>query len=912
MPRFLHALTRVCALALCLPASVAAQGIPGQRSVPTDAPRKQAQATRIVDDSVRLDGRLDEAFWQTALPVTDFIQQEPTENAPPTDHMEVRFVYDERALWVGARMESVNEVGVQAPMSRRDDTDQAESLIIELDTFLDRRTAYAFGVTATGVRIDHFHPTDNQDDEDEEYAPVWRARTQVSERGWTAELWIPFNQLRFNETPERVWGLNIRRYRPTINEQDYWMLIGRTNTGWASRFGDLRGIVDVNPRQRLELMPYISGNSRVPGNRDLANPFDDGKNLTGRAGADVKVGIGSNLTLDVTVNPDFGQVEADPAQLNLSVFEVIFDERRPFFIEGNNVLAAGTSNYYYSRRIGARPASSPPGVNLVPGVNTAPGSGNFTSFPPVTQILTAAKLTGRLKPNTSVGFLAAVTGEEYTKVSLEGVLSEAKVAPRTEWLVGRVIQQFGTQASTVGAHVTMVHRELDPFEFLAGALNRNAITMGADTRVRFANRTYETAANVGVTIVNGEPSQIARVQRASGHYLQRVDSTKQRYDPTQRTLEGAQFQASINKIAGRHWLWGANVMIESPEFDPLDFGRLNYSGDVTGGPRLTYRNTRPGRVFRNYSFQTGLNTYFYFDTDLGVRKTINTNNTLTWVNFWQTVANGSYFLRGNDTQQTRGGPAMGTPRGWSFTTTQRNNSAATTFWSVTEVVRGNEFGERSYETSGSVSARPSPSLQFSVTPTYLNETGGSGNIFSGPIGRQYLTTIADAAAVNTYNNRYVFGLLDRTTLSTQFRVNYTFKPDLTLDVYAEPFVATVGYRGIGELALPRNRDLRLYGTDGTTITRLPNRSFLVTDGASTFTINNPDQNNRSFRSNMVLRWEWRPGSFFFLVWQQNRATPMSTGPNVVGDHVGVGDLFSSLSEAGDNIFAVKLTLWRAR
>lgn len=491
-------------------------------------------------------------------------------------------------------------------------------------------------------------------------------------------------------------------------------------------------------------------------------------------------------------------------------------------------------------------------------------------------------------------------------------MSNFKVAPRSEWLVGRVIQQFGTQASTVGAHVTMVHRELEAGEFLAGRLNRDAITLGADTRIRFANRTYEAAGNVGLTLLRGEPDQLARLQQAPGHYLQRLDQPTIRFDPTRRSLEGAQFQGSINKIAGRHWLWGANLMIETPEFDPLDFGRLNYAGDFQGGPRVTYRETRPGRRLRNYSAQFGLNLYSYFDTDLGVRKTITNSNVLTWLNFWQTTVNSSYFLRGNDAQQTRGGPAMGTPKGWTVATTQRNNTAATTYWTVTQSIRGNEFGEHSYETMASVSARPAPSLQLSVAPTYLNETAGNGNIFTGPIGRQYLATIADAAAIQTYQSRYVFGLIDRTTMSMQFRVNMTFKPDLTLDVYAEPFVATVGYRGIGELARARDRDLRMYGTDGTTITRLANRNFAVTDGVSAFTINNPDQNNRSFRSNVVLRWEWRPGSLLFLVWQQNRATPFPTGPNVVGDRIGVGDLFSSFSEVGDNIFAVKMTLWRAR
>ena len=342
---------------------------PGPRSTPR-IPRSDASkhARFAVTTPIRIDGRLDDAAWLSAEPVTDFIQKEPVEGAAPTDRMEVRFVYDETALYVGARMFSSGPI--QAPLSRRDDGEQVESIEIELDTFLDRRTAYSFGVTAAGVRLDHFHPTDNERDEDLEYDPVWQARTARTGDGWTAELWLPFAQLRFNARVEHVWGLNIKRHLPSLDEENYWALVGRTESGWASRFGELRGIRDVSPRRRLEIVPYMAGSSIVTGDRDLANPFDDGKNLGGRIGADVKLGIGPNLTLDVAVNPDFGQIDADPAEVNLTAFETIFPELRPFFLEGNNVLTAGTGNFYYSRRIGARPDGS--------------ASGDFVDFPNTT------------------------------------------------------------------------------------------------------------------------------------------------------------------------------------------------------------------------------------------------------------------------------------------------------------------------------------------------------------------------------------------------------------------------------------------------------------------------------------------------------------------------------------------------
>ena len=658
----------------------------------------------------------------------DFIQAEPNEGAPPTDRMEIRFVYDETALWIGARMLSARGGRVQAPMSRRDDGAQAEYLQIELDTYLDRRTAYMFGVTASGVRLDHYHPSDNEDDTDAQFDPVWEAKTATDDRGWTAELWLPFSQLRFNDAPERIFGLNVKRWRPDLNEEDYWVVIGRTERGWSSRFGDLRGIEGVQPRKRLEVLPYVASSSRMTGNRDHNNPFDSALNLDGRVGADVKVGIGSNFTLDATFNPDFGQIEADPAEVNLSVFETTFSERRPFFIEGSSVLEAGTSNYYYSRRIGARPTGS--------------ASGDYVDYPDTSTILSAAKLTGRLKSGTSLGFLGALTADEKALTSTSGLRSEIRVAPQTAWGVARAIQEFGRGGSTAGAHFTVVHRDLADTDALATLLTRNAVTAGVDTRLRFKDRTYEAAFNLGLTHIDGEPAAIERVQRSSGHYFQRLDQPTIRLDPTRTSLDGAQIQGSLNKVAGRHWLWGGNLMIESPEFHPLDFGRLNYAGDYNGGPRLTYRETRPGRLFRAYSLGVNLSSYWYFDSDLGVRNSLGTNASVTFKNFWSGSINTTTYFRGLDAQLTRGGPAMGSPGGFNISGSLRNSNGATTRWSGSASSRRNEFGEVAWSLSSDVSARPSPSLQFSISPDYSNENATNG-AFQGAINRQYLTTLND-------------------------------------------------------------------------------------------------------------------------------------------------------------------------
>ena len=850
---------------------------------------KQAQATRVPAGTIRIDGRLDESIWNEAQSVTDFIQKEPDEGAPPTDRMEVRVVYDDTALYIGARMFSSG--AIQAPLSRRDDGDQVEYIQVELDTYYDRRTAYMFGVTAAGVRLDHYHPTDNEGDEDWEYDPVWQARTVVAEDRWTAELWLPFSQLRFNARDDQVWGLNIKRYVPSLDEENYWALVGRTESGWASRFGELRGIQDVAPPARLEILPYIAGSSRVPGERDLADPFDDGKNLAGRSGADLKYGFGSNLTLDVTVNPDFGQIDADPADVNLTAFETIFPERRPFFLEGNNVLTAGTGNYYYSRRIGARPVGSV--------------SGDYVDRPTTTTILGAAKLTGRLASGTSIGLLGAVTDDEFARTSTDGLESSVQVTPRAGWGVVRVIQEIGDQGSIVGAHLTAVHRNMSADDPLAAVLSRNAITAGADTRLRLADRAYEVALNVGITHIDGEPAAIAGYQRRNSHLFQRVDQPTIRFDPTRRSLDGGQIAGNVSKIAGQHWLWSYRFMIETPEFEPSDFGRLNVAGDFNGGPRLTYRETVPGGVFRAFSLGVNLSSYSYFDKDLGLRHNLGSSNSFTFLNFWTTTFNITKYFRGQDALLTRGGPAMGVPRGWNVSWSLRNRAGSQTQWRGNATYQSNELGDNTWRVDGSLSIRPSPSLQLSVEPEYRNESGTRAT-FSGPINRQYLATLPGGRP-ETFGQRYIFGFPDRTTIAMQLRASYTFKPDMTLDVYAEPFADSGRYERFGETAAAREPHLRVYGEDGTAIERLMDGSYLVTDGDSTFALRNYDFNIRSFRSNVVLRWEWRPGSTLFVVWQQNRESR-----DADGQHVGLGDLFGSLSAPGDNIFAIKTTLWMSR
>ncbi|HEX8246011.1 MAG TPA: DUF5916 domain-containing protein, partial [Longimicrobium sp.] len=337
-------------IALLLSASLSAQQQPqpqaGRADSTAASQAKRALAARVAGRAPALDGRLDDAAWEAAPALSGLWQKEPKEGVPATERTEVRFLYDDHALYVGARMWSSDPARIQAPVSRRDVNDAAEFIAVSLDTYHDRRTAYTFSVTAAGTRGDRYHARDT-DAGDAQFNPVWEAKVARDSAGWTAEMRIPLSQLRFNPGQAQTWGVNVRRWMPQKEEDDYWIVVPKSVSAWASRFGELGGIEGIHPERRIELLPYVATGASFSQGVDPADPFHSPREQTVRAGADVKVGLGPNLTLDATVNPDFGQVEADPAEVNLSAFETFFSEKRPFFIEGSNLLSGGGAGYFY-------------------------------------------------------------------------------------------------------------------------------------------------------------------------------------------------------------------------------------------------------------------------------------------------------------------------------------------------------------------------------------------------------------------------------------------------------------------------------------------------------------------------------------------------------------------------------------
>ena len=811
--------------------------------------------------------------------ISDFTQREPTEGAPASAQTRVAFVYDDEALYIGARMQASRGAPVRALVTRRDREGSSDQIIISLDTYHDRLTAYSFGVTAAGVRLDYLHSGDAQANRDYLFDPVWEAETQVTDSGWTAELRIPFNQLRFNREASQIMGVNITRIIPAANEEDYLVLVRRNENGWASRFAELRGMDNVRGSRRVEVLPYVASSAQLLGNPDARNPFVDRESAEMRAGADLKVGLGSSLTLDATINPDFGQVEADPAEVNLSAFETVFPERRPFFVEGAQLLRANQLSLFLSRRIGQPPRYRPAADFVEPILNTT--------------IKGAAKVTGRLPSGLSVGALAAVTGSERARTFIESSqeFGSALVEPLTTFGVLRMQQEFGRNRSTVGFMLTNVHRDLHEGSPLAALLTRNAMSGALEWQMRLKNREYVAFGTLGFSHVTGDSAAILRIQRSSAHYFGRPDATYSRVDPSRRALDGTNINIGLSKNAGKV-LWQMNGYGESPGLEINDAGRIGQADDRGFNIQARYRNTVPGKRFRYWD--VGVNSFNEWNYG-GVRQAtyvqLFSNQTLS--NFWTTGVNVSYSPDALIDNLTRGGPLMGFGANWSAGGSIANSPGRKTQWRLSPFYAGDRMGGWTAALDGGLSIRPGNRIELSVDPGYAR--------WVNP--RQFYTTLSGGSDA-TFGQRYVFSFIERSELSTRFRLNYALGPDLTLETYAEPFASSGRYYRIGELPAARSYSLREYGTDGTSITRFGSDSIVVTDGPERFELPVRDFNVLSFRSNFVIRWEWRPGSTAFLVWQQNRGDQSADGRLIRP-----GNLIDALTADGDNVFAVKFNYW---
>ena len=845
----------------------------------------------------RLDGRLDDAVWLTALPATDLRQNQPRSGQPATQRTEVRFAFDEAAIYVGARMfDERGAAGVQTRLVRRDADINTDYVQVIFDTYHDHIGRLFFLVNPSGVKNDANGLGGGGDNS---WDPVWEVKTVIDSLGWTAEMRIPFAQLRFPATSaEQTWGLQIWRQANRLNELSQWAFWGLTELGGPPYFGHLTGLVVGRAPGKAEFLPYVVGRSANAPVEDAGDPFEDPHALDGRAGVDARVLLTSNLTLNATVNPDFGQVEVDPAVVNLSAFETFFEERRPFFIEGAGYFGFGGLNCYfcsnvsslsmfYTRRIGRSPQ--------VTG-NAFASGGQYADLPENTAILGAAKLTGRTPSGWSIGLLDAVTRRERaTFERADSSRGEATVEPLANYFVGRVAKDLRNGATVIRAMGTSVWRDLDD-PFLEARLSRHAESFGLSTDWWFGKRDYRLMAQVAGTHVTGSASAIARLDTASARYLQRPDRAGAPYAPGRTSMSGLGAYARFSRETGSV-LWEASTNIRTPSFENNDIAFLSQADYAYMSFNVLPQWTKPTRTYRNLFFIAGGQQRSNFDGDLTDRQ-LQLYAYMQILNYWD--GNVFYIHRPSllDDRLSRGGPVLRRPGVdvWSInlSSDRRKNIAGN---AGTEINRDGD-GFWDYSAYLNLTLQPASNITVSVGPS----------IFRGTTGVQYVGTFPDATASAFYGKRYVFADLFQKSVSMNTRFNVTFSPDLTLELFVQPLISSGEFSRWKQFAAPRELARQVYGDDVGTVSAGPADTVVIDPDnggpAAQFRFRDPSFTFRSLRGNAVLRWEYRPGSTLFLVWARNGDSSLSRGRLDLGE-----DIRGLFEAPSTNIFLIKVSYW---
>lgn len=865
-----------------------------QQSHPFDTPkpRPKLEAMRAANPIV-IDGKLAEAEWQRPG-MTEFTQRDPDEGALPSQKTEVWIAYDDAALYVAARMYDTSPDSIVSRIGRRDADLSSDWFLVAVDSYHDRRSGFFFGVNPAGSIQDGALFNDEQSDNS--WDGVWESATTIDEKGWTAEIRIPYSQLRFPDLFEYTWGVNFLRKINRRHEESFYVMVPKKESGGVSRYADLTGIRNIHPPARLEILPYIVSSSLFTNNFAPGDPFNNGRKTKANVGADIKIGLGSNMTLNATFNPDFGQVEVDPAVVNLTQYETFFDEKRPFFIEGSGFLRFGggglNSNwgfnwgdpsFFYSRRIGRPPQGSPQ-------------HSGFADIPDRTTIVGAAKLTGKITERWSIGSLHAFTAREQAEID-DGTGSRFNdvVEPFTAYNVVRSLRESADGAQGIGVIGTAALRDLSS-PYLQGSYNRRSFVLGADGWTNLdADREWVVSGWVATSRIEGTRNRMLQLQRSPLHYYQEPDVTFLGVDSSATSMSGYAGRIVLNKQKG-NWKVRTAVGVITPGYDSNDLGFLFLTNVINGHVGVGYQWYEPDGLFRRKGFDVvTTRSYDFGGNNIGDGYFLFMNAQL--MNFWDVSFNSSYLPPQLDNTMTRGGPLMASfYEGWN------GGFDVTTDSRLEFVFHGGYFGarkmgrDRSIFNTG-VEWKPSSGVSVSIAPYYdLNFTTA-----------QWVTRVADPLATKTYGTRYVFSTIGQKEFGADIRVDWTFTPKLSLQLFLQPLISVGKYSGFKEFAEPRSYRFNMYGENGSTIVYAGGSYTVDPDGpgaAPAFAFGNPDFNYKSLRGNAVLRWEYSPGSTLYFVWTQNRTNELDAGDFRFGRDF--GHLFSG---SADNVFMVKMTYW---
>jgi hypothetical protein len=869
-------------------------------------PAARAAARR---EPVLIDGRLDDPAWNAAEVISDFHQQQPDEGKAPTERTELRVLFDANAVYVGARMyDTGGPGGVRRLLVRRDqllNDNASDKIAIVLDPYHDRQTRVWFELNPLGVKGDHLNG-------DASFDPVWQGAANVDSLGWTAEFRIPLSQLRFPRDSVQTWGFQIWRTVARRNEQDMWAFWKLTDFGGPAYFGTITGLaLPAQPRQ-LELMPYVVTKSTfaLPAEGD---PFKTRHDMGYRVGGDLKYNVTSNLTLDATVNPDFGQVEVDPAVVNLSAFETTFDEKRPFFVANSSAFSFGglncffcsnvsSLNVFYSRRIGRSPQLG----DLVRSQAT------YVDLPDATTILGAGKITGRTAGGLQVALLEALTNRASARYVADATPGsptlEREVEPLTNYFVGRLRQDYRKGDTRVGMIATLTNRFMTDTAEIA-RLRGRATLVGGDVLHYWGNHGYSFWGQAAISDVAGDTAAIRRTELTSAHYFQRPDRRTTtdglfdvRYDPTRTSLRGYGFYGRLAKETGG-WLWETSQNWRSPGFEVNDIASLGRTDYKWMQASVLRQWTKPTSWYRSATVIVGGQQQINYDGD----RTDLQEEVYGQMTFPNYISTNGFVINHPptfDPYRTRGGVLVKSSGYNFFSGSVSGDQRQPVSWDL-NADRAIDITDEGWgsDLSADLILKPAVNLKISVGPSYSRQIEP----------KQFVTNVDDPTNTRFGGFRNVFARLDQRTLSMNTRINATFTPTLTLEMFAQPFLASGRYTELKEYRAPRSGDVFIYGREVGTLEEHRDASgHLVSstidpDGAgpaAAFDVDNPDFNLHSLRGTAVLRWEYRPGSTVYFVWTQERS-----GSDAFGDFDFNRDRSALFRDRPVNVFQVKASYW---
>lgn len=838
-------------------------------------PSRIYTTTRLTTPKPVIDGKLDDECWKTGVWAGNFTQWIPKEGAKPSQLTEIKLLYDDKNLYFAIRAYDSEPKKISRKLGRRDEI-IGDAAGIAFDSYHDHRTGFEFTVTAAGQKVDLIDI--NPFAYDMNWNAVWRVKTGLEDSAWVAEYEIPLSQLRYSKDNEQVWGMHVWRWIDRLSEESDWEPQSLTGPGILYAFGELNGINNLPKSRRIEIMPYAVGKlktfEKIPD-----NPFaKNGHSWLGNIGLDAKIGLSSNFTADFTINPDFGQVESDPSVMNLTAFETFYEEKRPFFLEGKNIFNfdLGDDKMFYTRRIGQAPT-------YYPELN----SRQYLDYPDNTSILSAVKISGKSKKGLALGILQSMTAGEKAELSTNGDKSKLRVEPLTSFTVGRIQQDFNQGTTVLGGIFTATNRFIN--DSYLKFMNQNSFSGGFDLLHQWHDKEFYIDTKIIGSTINGSATAIQNLQLASARYYQRPDASHIKYDPNRTSLSGQGGKIKIGKGSKGLWRYSTEISWRSPGLDLNDIGYMQKADMITQQNEISYFVNKPVSIFRTYSVALSQNNNWDFGPNY-LYSIFTFTSSFEFKNRWKIAPTLNYMNEGLDNNILRGGESMLMPALWKGTLAMNSDLSKKFFVNLSAI----------HSNSGNNNSRYSfVESTATVIPYNVLKLSASINYSENMDNLQYVDT-----KVLSTRTKYILAHLNQKTLGATFRIDYNITPDLSIQYYGSPFASIGRYSGLKEVT---NAKATYYSDRFKYLNaQLVNNIYQVQATSTTpaYTVNNPDFTFNQFRSNLVFRWEYKPGSQLYFVWSNERTNWQNQYKSSVGD--AMGDLRHVKPV---NIFLVKLSYW---